>query len=98
MCDSTKFKAVLWHPRDGVRNVVVKMVAGVKPFAADPSEVGVQLLVCDPGDSDKALAVLHLDPEATDRLGYARQTLASFASDCAGAIKEKARQHGILPR
>lgn len=82
MYETTKIeKAVLWHAKDGVRNVSVQMVAGAKPFGTEPSEIGVQLIVCDSADGDKPLAVLYFDPGGADLLSRDENRHSAFARE-----------------
>ena len=68
MYKATKFEALLWHPKDGVRKVSVSLVAGAEPFSPDPSRIGVQFQMYDPEDDSKVVAVLFLHRDEAHRL------------------------------
>lgn len=76
MYEPTKFEAVLWHPKDGVRKVSVYLGPGAMPFSSDPSQVGVQFLMCDPDQADKPLAMLFVERgEARGKVGETQAML-----------------------
>ena len=101
MYGPTKFKATLWHPKDGIRRVSVQVAAGAKPFGEMPDEIGLQLLVCEAEDTDEAdskdgdkvpkpLAMLYLDREEASKFGSEAGRHATFA--------QKLREHmGRMP-
>ncbi len=84
MYQPTKFNAVLWHPKEGVREVTVYLGAGAIPFSKTPTAIGVQFLICDPKEGDKAVAMLFVErEEASNELGHrnAVSTHANFAEE-----------------
>jgi hypothetical protein len=88
MYEPAKFRGVLWHSKDGVREVSVSCGVGAKPFCSDPGQVGVQFLLsrAEEGEEGEPLAVLFIDrDDARSALGETGALLKG--PDIAQAIK-----------
>ena len=92
MHEPTEFKAILWHPKDGVREVSVHLAPGPLPFSSDPSKVGVHYVIRDPKDSGSNLAVLFMETDEALRLAKGElHTSARLAENMNTILSERLR-------
>ncbi len=87
MYETRRFGATFWHPEDGAKAVHVTIGVGAKPLTSNPSEIGIQFLVCDP-ESDKPLAVLSMSL-AEVSAGGGVQAAISLSERYASAVQSQ---------